>query len=55
VLLLQDTTTETDAEVTRARGFKAGTSHQVLKRDFVLATVEEGVEARKRSMPKIAA
>ncbi|KAF8211081.1 intradiol ring-cleavage dioxygenase [Mycena galopus ATCC 62051] len=50
--LIVDTTTETDVEVTRARGFKEATTHQVLKRDFVLATHEEGVEARKLSMTK---
>ncbi|KAF7345468.1 Intradiol ring-cleavage dioxygenase [Mycena venus] len=49
--LIVDTTTETDVEVTRKRGFKEATSHKVLKHDFVLATPEEGAEARKRIMP----
>ncbi|KAJ6487652.1 intradiol ring-cleavage dioxygenase [Mycena sanguinolenta] len=47
--LIVETTTETNIEVTRARGFKEATTHQVLKHNFVLATVEEGAEARKRS------
>ncbi|KAJ7498101.1 intradiol ring-cleavage dioxygenase [Mycena galericulata] len=49
--LIVDTTTETDIEVTRARGFKGATSHKVVKQDFVLATVEEGAAARKLTMP----
>ncbi|KAJ7230401.1 intradiol ring-cleavage dioxygenase [Mycena pura] len=53
--LIVSTTTENDPEVTRARGFKNATSHQVLKRDFVLATVEEAAEARKKSMEAAAA
>ncbi|KAJ6568404.1 intradiol ring-cleavage dioxygenase [Mycena vulgaris] len=53
--LIVDTTTETDIAVTRARGFKEATTHKVLKQDFVLATLEEGAEARKRSMPAIKA
>ncbi|KAJ6552878.1 intradiol ring-cleavage dioxygenase [Mycena capillaripes] len=49
--LIAETTTETDLEVTRARGFKEAKMHQVVKYDFVLATPEEGAEARKRNMP----
>jgi hypothetical protein len=41
--------------VTRARGFKDAKTHEVLKFDFVLATLEEGAEARKLTMPKVAA
>ncbi|KAK7031702.1 Intradiol ring-cleavage dioxygenase [Favolaschia claudopus] len=52
--LIVDTTTETDVEVTRKRGFKEATSHQVLKHNFVLATVDEAKEARKRLMPNAA-
>ncbi|KAJ7663908.1 intradiol ring-cleavage dioxygenase [Mycena polygramma] len=52
--LIVDTTTETDIEVTRARGFREAKMHKVLKFDFVLATIEEGKEARKRSMPNAA-
>ncbi|KAJ7709024.1 intradiol ring-cleavage dioxygenase [Mycena rosella] len=52
--LIVETTTETDVTVTRARGFKEAKSHEVLKHDFVLATPEEGAEARKRSMPTAA-
>ncbi|KAJ7036576.1 intradiol ring-cleavage dioxygenase [Mycena alexandri] len=51
--LIITTTTETDVEVTRARGFKDAKTHEVLKRDFVLATVEEATEARKKSMPNL--
>ncbi|KAF7371118.1 Intradiol ring-cleavage dioxygenase [Mycena sanguinolenta] len=50
--LIVETTTETDVEVTRARGFKEATTHEVLKHDFILATVEEATEARKRTMGK---
>ncbi|KAJ6621463.1 intradiol ring-cleavage dioxygenase [Mycena sp. CBHHK59/15] len=52
--LVCEPTIETDVEVTRARGFKDAKTHKVLKRDFVLATMEEGAEARKQSMPMAA-
>ncbi|KAJ7483338.1 intradiol ring-cleavage dioxygenase [Mycena latifolia] len=52
--LIVETTTETDVEVTRARGFRDAKSHEVLKHDFILATLEEGAEARKQSMPAAA-
>ncbi|KAJ7114085.1 intradiol ring-cleavage dioxygenase [Mycena epipterygia] len=52
--LVLETTTETDVEVTRARGFKEAKAHQVLKHDFVLATTEEGAAARKKTMPAVA-
>ncbi|KAF7317643.1 Intradiol ring-cleavage dioxygenase [Mycena kentingensis (nom. inval.)] len=48
--LVETTTTESNVDVTRQRGFKDAKSHQVLKRDFILATVEEGKIAREKSM-----
>ncbi|KAJ7777145.1 intradiol ring-cleavage dioxygenase [Mycena metata] len=51
--LIIRTTTETDVAVTRARGFKDAKTHEVLKQDFVLATVEEATEARKKTMPHL--
>ncbi|KAJ7261893.1 intradiol ring-cleavage dioxygenase [Mycena rebaudengoi] len=53
--LIVETATESDIQVTRARGFKDAKTHEVLKFDFVLATLEEGAEARKLTMPKVAA
>ncbi|CAK5273525.1 unnamed protein product [Mycena citricolor] len=48
--LIENLTTETDPELTRARGFLNETSHKVLKHNFVLATVEEGIQAKKQTM-----
>ncbi|KAJ7173444.1 intradiol ring-cleavage dioxygenase [Mycena filopes] len=47
------TVTENDVAVTKARGFKDAKPHEVLKQDFVLATVAEATEARKISMPAL--
>jgi hypothetical protein len=41
--------------MTKARGFKESKSHLLLKQDFILATQEEGKEARKLAMPAVAA
>ncbi|KAJ7609021.1 intradiol ring-cleavage dioxygenase [Roridomyces roridus] len=54
--LIVDMTEETDAEVARARGFKdTQKSHKVLKQDFVLATPEEAVTARKALLARVVA
>lgn len=42
-----------DTSVTLARGFKDAKSHMELKHDFVLATPEEGAEARRKVMPAV--
>jgi len=40
-----------DVSITKARGFKDPKPHIYLKHDFVLATVDECVEARKKAGP----
>lgn len=47
---VQDMETLDDPDITRQRGFKNATSHKVLKKDFVLASTEEGTVAREKSM-----
>lgn len=42
-----------DVSITKARGFREDISHAYLKQDFVLATPEEGAEARKAKMPAL--
>jgi hypothetical protein len=42
-----------DVEITKQRGFKQAKSHKELKRDFILATKEEGNEARRKAMPSL--
>jgi len=44
-----------DESITKSRGFKESKPHLLLKQDFVLATLEEGKEARKLAMPAVAA
>ncbi len=44
----------TDKDLSLKRGFKDGQPHVELLRDFVLATPEEGKEARKSKMPALA-
>ncbi|CAK5273520.1 unnamed protein product [Mycena citricolor] len=48
--LIKKLTTETDPELTRARGFQNETSHKVLTYNFVLATVEEAAQAKAQTM-----
>jgi hypothetical protein len=53
--MVKDPEVITDESITKARGFKESRGHLLLKHDFVLATLEEGKEARKVAMPAIAA
>jgi len=41
-----------DLSISKARGFKESKPHTYLKHDFVLATVDECVEARKKALGK---
>lgn len=52
---MQDPEVVTDEVITKARGFKESKSHLLLKQDLVLATLEEGKEARKVAMHAVAA
>jgi hypothetical protein len=42
-----------DVEMTKQRGFKQAKAHKELKRDSILATKEEAVEARRKAMPSL--
>lgn len=53
--LIVDPEVVTDEVITKARGFKESKSHLLLKQDLVLATLEEGKEARKVAMHAVAA
>jgi len=39
---------ENDVAISKARGFKEAKPHTYLKKDFILATPEEGAAARKK-------
>ncbi|KAF5324248.1 hypothetical protein D9619_011402 [Psilocybe cf. subviscida] len=45
--LIEEPVTVTDLALSKQRGFKEAKPHAYLKRDFVLATNEQGVEARE--------
>ncbi|GAW00526.1 intradiol ring-cleavage dioxygenase [Lentinula edodes] len=51
--LIVDLQPVTDKELSLKRGFKDGKPHMELKRDLILATPEEGLAARKKSMPAV--
>ncbi|KIK67479.1 hypothetical protein GYMLUDRAFT_37608 [Collybiopsis luxurians FD-317 M1] len=51
--LIVDLQEVTDTELSIKRGFKEGKPHRELHRDIVLATPEEGLAARKKSMPAL--
>ncbi|ESK93176.1 intradiol ring-cleavage dioxygenase [Moniliophthora roreri MCA 2997] len=52
--LIVDLKPVNDTTKTLARGFKEAKPHMELHRDFVLATPEEGREARKKTLPLVA-
>jgi len=50
--LLTDIEVINDVSITKARGFQQAVPHAYLKRDFVLATPEQGAEARRKIMQR---
>lgn len=49
VMFIQEPKIINDLSVSKARGFKEPKPHVYVKQDFVLATVEECVEARRKA------
>lgn len=47
-IIFQEPETVNDPLISKARGFRDPKSHAYLKKDFILATPEEGAKARGR-------
>jgi hypothetical protein len=52
-MYLQEPDVIDDLSISKARGFKEAKPHAYLKQNFVLATPEEGTEARKRRLQSV--